>query len=51
MWKTIIATNVLYEHLAEIERERERERERGKKGIYGMREGEREVKLGREEIS
>ena len=48
--KPIIATNVLYEHLAEIEREGERGRG-GKKGIYGMREGEREVKLGREEIS
>ena len=32
MWKTIIATNVVYEHLADIEREREREGEGGRKG-------------------
>ena len=35
MWKTIIATNFLYEHLAEIERERER----GREGERGEREG------------
>ena len=36
----------------QILREKERERERGgEKGRYGMIEGDREVKLGREEIS
>ena len=33
------------------EKERERGRGGGEKGRYGMIEGEREVKLGREEIS